>query len=204
MGLWRDMFGPGQNEVWSGIAKQIDADYTPAGWMQKGRIDLHRDNFIITLDTYTVSTGKSSATYTRMRSPFRNPNNLAMNIYRESIFSWVGKLLGMSDITIGDEFFDKEFVVQGSPETKVKAFLQDAKLKQLIEVQPSVSFKIRKDNGWFLKQYPDGVDELYFQCGGIVKDEARLKHLFELFTASMDKLSEIDPGCRFGVHVTPK
>ena len=204
MGLWRNLFGPGQNEVWSGIAKEIDADYTPSGWARKGRIDLHRDNFIITLDTYTMSSAESSATYTRMRSPFKNPNKLVMNIYRENIFSWVGKLLGMSDIAIGDAFFDKEFIVQGSPEPKIKTFLQDAKLKLLIKAQPSVWFKIRKDNGWFSKQYPDGIDELYFQCSGVVKDEARLKQLFELFTFSVDKLSEIDPGCRFGINIVPK
>ena len=203
MGLWRDLFGPGQNEVWGGIAKEIGADYTEAGWLQRGRIDLHRDNFIITLDTYTVSTGKSSVTYTRMRSPFKNPNNLAMNIYRESIFSGMGRLLGMQDITIGDAFFDKDFVVQGSPESKIVFFLKDAKLKQLIEAQPSIAFKIKPDDGWFSKQYPDGIDELYFQCYGVMEDEALLKQLFELFTVAIDKLSEIDSGCQFGVNILP-
>jgi hypothetical protein len=204
MGLWRNIFGPGQNEVWSGIAKRINAKYTPADWMHQGRIDLQGENFIITLDTYTVNTGKSSATYTRMRSPFKNTKNMAMHIYRENMFNWLGKLMGMSDIVVGDEFFDKEFVIQGSPESKIVAFLNDTKLKQLIKAQPYVSFKISKDEGWFRKQYPDGIDELYFQCGGIVKDEARLKQLFELFVASIDKLSEIDSGCEFGVHITPQ
>jgi hypothetical protein len=111
--------------------------------------------------------------------------------------------MGMKDLTIGDEFFDKEFVIQGRPEAKIVAFLKDPKLKQLIKTQPHVAFRIRKDEGWFRKHYPDGVDELYFQCGGVMKDEARLKQLFELFVASIDKLSEIDSGCQFGVHITP-
>jgi hypothetical protein len=203
MGLWRNLFGPGQNEVWSGIAKTINAKYTPADWMHKGRIDLHGENFIITLDSYRVRRGKGSSTYTRMRAPFKNSNNMQMNIYREGFFSGMGKMMGMSDLTVGDEFFDKEFIIQGSPEPKIVAFLKDAKLKQLIKAQPSVAFSIRKDEGWFRDHYPDGIDELYFQCGGIVKDEARLKQLFELFVASIDRLSEIDSGCEFGVNITP-
>jgi hypothetical protein len=204
MGLWRDMFGPGQDEIWGSVAKEINADYTPGGWLQKGRIDLHRDSAIITLDTYAVNTGKSTMIYTRMRTPFRNSNGMAMNIYRESIFSWLGKLMGMSDITVGDAFFDKDFVVQGSPESKIVSFLTDPKLKQLIEAQPHISFKIREDDSWFSKHYPDGIDELYFQCGGIITDEQRLKNLFELFNVAADKLAEVDPGCVFGVNLTPK
>jgi len=204
MGLWRNIFGPGQNEVWDRIAKTVNAKYTPADWMHQGRIDLRTDNYIITLDTYRVSRGKGSSTYTRMRSPFKNSNNMQMNINREGFFSGLGKMMGMKDLTVGDEFFDKEFIIQGSPEPKIVAFLKDTKLKQLIKAQPSVSFSIRKDEGWFRNHYPDGIDELYFQCGGIVKDEARLKQLFELFVASIDKLSEIDSGCEFGVHITPQ
>lgn len=204
MGLWRNIFGPGQNEVWGGIAKEINAAYTPGDWMHMGRIDLHRENCIITLDTYTVSTGKSTATYTRMRSPFKNTNNMQMQIYRENMFNWLGKLMGLSDIVVGDEFFDKEFIIQGKPESKIVAFLSDTKLKQLIKAQPYISFRILKDTSWFRKHYPEGVDELYFQCGGVMKDENNLKQLFELFVVAIDKLSEIDSGCRFDIHITPK
>jgi hypothetical protein len=204
MGLWRNIFGPGQDEVWGGIAREIQADYTPAGWMQRGRIDLQHDGVVMTLDTFTISTGKSSTTYTRMRSPFRNGSHLAMNIYRESIFSGMGRWMGMQDVTIGDAFFDQQFVIQGKPEATIKAFLQDPKLKGLIQSQPDICLKIKPDDGWFSRHYPDGVDELYFQCLGVMKDEARLKHMFELFSVAADKLSELDPGVRFGVNIKPK
>ena len=115
--------------------------------------------------------------------------------------------MGMQDITVGDALFDDHFVVQGTPEPAIVAFLQDAKIRGVIEAQPSfasVLFKIKKDDGWFSKQYPDGIDELYFLCAGLVKDEKQLKQLFELFVASVDALSEGDYGCDFKVHQTPK
>ncbi|HEY2346120.1 MAG TPA: hypothetical protein VGH80_09585 [Xanthomonadaceae bacterium] len=205
MGLWRDIFGPGQDEAWGALAKQIGADYTPGGWAKAGRIDLRKDGYIITLDVYTVSTGKSSTSYTRMRSPFRNTRGMAMNIYRKSILTGLGKLMGMQDITVGDALFDDHFVVQGSPEPAIVAFLQDAKIRGLIESQPayaSVLFKIKKDDGWFARHYPDGIDELYFLRAGLIKDEQQLKQMFELFTASVDRLSQA--GCAFDVHQTPK
>lgn len=204
MGLWRDIFGPGQDEVWGGLAKQVGADYTPGGWAKMGRMDLHNGDVVITLDTYTVSTGKSSATYTRMRSPFQNTAGMAMNIYRKSIFTGLGKLMGMQDIPVADPMFDDHFVVQGNPEPRIVAFLRDAKVRHLIEAQPGIAFKIKKDDGWFSKQYPEGIDELYFVCAGVMKDELRLKNLFELFVTAIDILSAPDFGCVFDVKLTPK
>ena len=205
MGLWHDIFGPGQDEAWRALAKQIGADYTPRNWAKAGRIDLHHDDVVITLDVYTVSTGKSSMSYTRMRSPFRNTRGMAMNIYRKSIFTGMGKLMGMQDITVGDALFDEHFVVQGNPEPAIVAFLQDAKIRGLLDSQPkysSVLFKIKQDDGWFAKHYPEGIDELYFLRAGIVKDEQQLKQMFELFLASIDRLAQ--DGCEFNVQQMPK
>lgn len=204
MGLWRDIFGPGQNEMWGNIASEIHADFTPSEWFKRGRIDLRRDNFIISLDTYTVNHGKHSTTYTRMRSPFRNKNQIQMNIYLENIFSSLGKFFGVQDIIIGDAYFDKDFIIQGNPEIFIKKFLGDKQIKFLIQSLPDVSFQIKKDNSWFFKKYPEGVEELHFQCHGIIKNEARLKALFELFVISIDKLEELDKGCEFLTNLNPK
>ena len=52
--------------------------------------------------------------------------------------------------------------------------------------------EIKKDEGWFGKKYPTGVDVLYFECLGTVKDREHLKLLFRLFTAILDGLVHID------------
>ena len=38
---------------------------------------------------------------------------------------------------------------------------------------------------------PEGVDELYFQVSGVIKDLDRLKELFTLFTETLDQLCRI-------------
>jgi hypothetical protein len=204
MGLWRNLFGPGQNEVWGDLARQIGADFTEAGWFKRGRVDLHAKNHTITLDTFDVGGGETSSTYTRMRAPFRNGSGLTMNIFRDNTFARLGKLVGMQDIVIGDAFFDNAFVIQGQPEARIKAFLQDAKLRELIRAQPRIAFQVAKGKELFSQKYPDGIDDLQFLCAGVVKDAQRLKLLFEMFARAIDRLTEIDLGCRFDVQVTPK
>jgi hypothetical protein len=110
----------------------------------------------------------------------------------------------MQDIVIGDAFFDDAFVIQGQPEARIKAFLQDARLRELIQAQPRIAFQTAKGKQLFAHKYPDGIDDLQFLCVGVVKDAQRLKLLFEMFATAIDRLTEIDPGCRFAVQMTPK
>lgn len=154
------------------------------------------------LDTYTVSNGKSSTTYTRMRVPFVNKDGLYFKIYRESLFSGIGRYFGMQDIKIGNPDFDDAFVIKGNNEAKIRQLLADPKMKQLIDRQSRISFEIRDDEGWFGADYSSGVDVLYFQRVGVMKEVDELKTLFRLFCLTlhrlvrMDSAYEDDPGIK--------
>lgn len=188
MGLLRELFGPSKDEIWSQLSQEIGADYQKSGFFTQGKVVLSHRQWEITLDTYIVSTGKSSTTYTRIRAPYVNQDGFRFNIYRKSVFSWLGKLLSMQDIETGDAFFDEEFIIQGNPEDLVQRLLANVKIRQLIQNQPSIHFQVKDDEGWFGKTFPDGVDELYFQTYGVIKDRDRLKNLFDLFSSVLDEL----------------
>ncbi|MEM7396086.1 MAG: DUF3137 domain-containing protein, partial [Verrucomicrobiota bacterium] len=136
MSLLRSVFGPSKDEIWSQIARDIGGHYQDGGWLGKDALRFRSGEWEITLDTYTVSNNNSSTTYTRMRAPFVNRDNLYFKIYREGFFSSIGKFFGMEDIVIGDPYFDDNFVIKGNNEEKIRLMLHDDTLKQLIEAQP--------------------------------------------------------------------
>ncbi len=195
MGL-RELFGPSKDEIWSQLSQEIGADYQKGGFLTPGKVTVTHKQWEITLDTYTVSDGKTSHTYTRLRAPYVNQDGFRFNIYRKSVFSGLGKALGMQDIEIGDAFFDEQFIIQGTPEDQVRRLLQNADICQRIQNQPDIHFQVKDDEGWFGKKFPEGVDELYFQTYGVIKDVQRLKDLFGLFSAVLDEL------CRMGSAYT--
>ena len=127
-----------------------------------------------------------------MRAPFINKDGLHFNIYKEDIASSIGKLFGMQDIIIGDDVFDKNFIIKGNNEEKIKILFNDKRIKELIDEFPDVSFQIRDDDGWFSNKFPEGVNELYFLCEGEMKDVQMLKDLFELFSITLERLAQID------------
>jgi hypothetical protein len=191
MGMLRNWFGPSKDEVWQQLAGEISADFVDGGFWRGSKVQATVKEWTVTLDTYTVSTGKSTITFTRMRAPYVNKDGFRFKVYRKGFFSDLGKLFGMQDIEVGYPAFDDEFIFQGNDESKLRLLFADPAVRQLIEAQPAISLEVKDDEGWFGAHFPESVDELHFQVVGIIKEIDRLKSLFELFARTLDRLCAI-------------
>ena len=209
MGVLRQIFGPSKEEAWRQLATEIGGDFITGGFWRGNKVQVRVKEWVITLDTFTVSTGKNQTTYTRLRAPYVNPDNFRFTIYRKSVFTPLGKLLGMQDIEVGQAEFDEAFVVKGSDPQKLKRLFGHETIRQLIEVQPRIYLSVKDDEGWFSSDFPEGVDELYFQTVGVIKDVERLKKLFTLFALTLNHLCHIgsayenDPEIRLNLGSPP-
>ncbi len=192
MSLLNSLFGPSKAEIWSQLAAQVGGQFTDGGFFGKTRLDVRVDPWLLTLDTYTVHHKNSSTTYTRLRAPYVTADGFRFTVYREGLFTPLGKMLGMQDIEIGDPDFDQTFVLKGNDEPKVRQFFADDTLKALLYTQSAIHMEVKDDEGWFGRSFPEGVDELYFQRLGVMRDLPELKALFDLFSHTLHRL------CHFG------
>jgi hypothetical protein len=194
MSILRSLFGPSKAEIWQQFCAQTGGQYTPSGVWETPRVEASHGQWTITLDTYLISTGKSSTNYTRMRAPYINPDGFRFEIYRKGIFSDLGKWLGMQDVTVGWPEFDEAFIIKGNSEEKLRKLFANQKIRDLISAQRNIRFSVQDDDGkfWFTRGLPKDVDELYFEVVGVIKDVDRLKLLYDLFSETLDEL------CRMG------
>ena len=125
------------------------------------------------------------------RAPYVNKDGFRFTIYRKSIFSGLGKLLGMQDVEVGYPEFDEAFIIKGNDEAKLRALFANDHIRQLIEMQPAVYLTVKDDEGWFGPHFPEGVDELCFHVVGVIKDIDRLKSLYYLFAETLNHLCHI-------------
>jgi hypothetical protein len=188
MSVLRGMFGPSQAEIWRQLSEQIGAQYVAGGFLHRDKVVAHVKDWTVTLDTYTVSTGKSTAIFTRMRAPYVNADGFRFTIYRKGLFSELGKKLGMQDVEVGVPDFDRDFIIKGTDESRLRSMFIDPKVRELIAAQPAIRLEVVDDEGWFGVQFPEGVDELRFHVRGVLKDLDHLKALFDLFAAVLNRL----------------
>lgn len=202
MTLLRRMFGPTQKELWRQLSAEMNARFVEGGLWKGDRVQATHGEWTVTLDKYVVSTGKVTVVYTRMRAPYVNPDGFRFKVYRRGLFSDLGKFLGMQDVEVGHEEFDRDFIIKGNDESKLRHLFGNPKLRELVAAQKDIDFSVKDDEGWFGPAFPDGVDELAFLVVGVIKDIERLKQLYELFGATLDELCRIgsayqsDPGVR--------
>lgn len=192
MSISRELFGPSKKEIWRILSEQINSEFVEGGFLKgSDKVVTRYRDWTITLDTFTVSNGQTSTTYTRMRAPYVNAEGFRFSIYRSGIFSELGVFLGFQDVITGNDSFDEEFVIKASDEEKVKELLSEPHIRDLISMHPRFRLEVKDDEGWFSKSFPDGVDELYFSVPGIIRDIEQLKSLFELFSEVLNRLCVI-------------
>lgn len=196
MSIRRSIFGPSKDEIWRQIASDLAGEFVDGGFWEENAVTYNHGEWRIVLDTRTETTytGATMMTmqYTRMRAPFVNKDGLYFDISNEGFFSSIGKLLGMQDIVVGDQVFDDRFLIKGNSPEKIRLLLGDDRIRELIRKQPNVHLRIKDDEGMFGTDFPDGVDELHFECAGVIKDTEALKDLFELFCRILERLVQID------------
>jgi len=174
-------FGETKREAWQRLCSETQFEYINEGFWKGDRVEWRYANWIIVLDTYTVSTGKTMVTYTRIRAPFVSKNGYRFKAFRRHLFSGIAKLFGSKRIEIGDAEFDKAFTVKGTDPQFTKRIFSSVKIREAFHSQKQIDLRINDYATYHGKSLPANVDELYFSVGLVIKDTERLKVLFELF-----------------------
>ena len=204
MTFLRQLFGPSRKEIWQQLSNEIEAEYIDGGFWKGDKIQIYHGQWIVTLDTYVQSTGNSGITYTRLRAPYVNKDGFRFTIYRKNFFSDLGKFFGMQDVEVGYPEFDEAFIIKGNDQAKLRALFADERIRQLIEMQPTIHLTVKDDEGWFQPHFPEGVDELSFRVVGVIKDRDRLKSLYYLFAETLNHLCRIGSAYEDDPHVELK
>ena len=208
MNLLKRVFGPRQKDVWKQLSDELGANFIKGGFLKSSKVEGKVENWTITLDTFSVSTGKSTVVFTRMRAPFSNSDGFRFLLYRKSMLSAVGKFFGMQDVEVGgpkfesleplfglpsyidpriiesgDPEFDRDFIIKSNNEEKVRMLFKQLKIRELLQSQPTIELQIKDKGG--------GIHELYFQVTGVIKDLGRLRLLFELYAEMLKRMHSL-------------
>lgn len=152
-------------EAWANIATALGLEYSQGSFFGIGVIEGERQGYWVRVDTFSRGSGKNSKTYTRIQT-FLNPTlNLGLAVYREHLFSGIGKMFGSQDIEVGDSAFDGRFMVKGNSSDAVLRLLSADLRKQLMLYDERVG--------------PLNVDDdrLYYETRGMLTDQATIEHV---------------------------
>ena len=110
--------------------------------------------------TRSSGSGKNqrSTTYTAFTLDVRNPEAFEFHIYEQGFFSTLLTKFGMQDIQIGDEAFDKEYIVKSNNESKVRNMLTPMLISKFMDFADRYTgFGIRLKGSQFYYERPVSI-----------------------------------------------
>lgn len=192
MGLLKKITGPGQWETWNQLANNLNGKFIEGGFWKKDKVVYKFKGWEITLDTFANAKGRSGSIYTQIRAPFkRKPDGFRFFIYKESYLSSFGKILGMQDLEVGHEKFDKEFIVQANNQQHISTLFSHEDIRSMITSQKDVHYKITELD--FIEGVnAKDIDQLTYEALGVIKDMETLKSLLAAFEHTLTVLHEMN------------
>ncbi|MEZ4457761.1 MAG: hypothetical protein R2882_14610 [Gemmatimonadales bacterium] len=168
------LFGTSHHEIWKRLAAQIGGDYTPGNFWRGDRVTVSHDDWTIVLDSYTTK-----VPFTRFRAEVSSPDGFRFAVSRRGLLSDLAHALGAQDVVVGHEPFDRDFVIKGNDEAKLRALFDNARIRAGLDAQPDVHFDLAEAGGTVF---------LSFATVGLLDDPARLRAQYDLFADTLDAL----------------
>jgi hypothetical protein len=182
---------PGQREVWRDTAGRLGGEYFEGGKRKAPRIRLVHGPWRLTLDSYTVSNGQSSVTYTRLQAPYVSTGEVVFRTYKANFFHRIGRTLGMQDIPIRNRVFDEEFVVRGNHERRIQELFSGSKLPDLLRRYPALRLDVKAPTRKVRKKHGDRLFNVVVVTVGVVKDSELIGAMFAVGMSTLERLAAV-------------
>ena len=172
------VFAPTINQVLEVVAKEIGAKFTP--WTTN-LVSIIPAKMVYVWEGHAISLTHTPEDegpgVTEVSTGCDSFKQFKCQISRTSLMRFAGESwFGLKDIDVGDERFDREFLIRCNNPNEVKSFLSDTRIRTLISLHPAISLSIGQD--------------ITFSCDGAIKDSERLVRLFELFVELLQRLED--------------
>jgi hypothetical protein len=154
---------------------------------------------MITIGIFTRYLQKpASHTWTEVHAPYVKPGGFRFTIAPAGFLGRFFKRFGLfSFIDVGSRDFDEAFCVKATDEEAVKSLFADERLRRLFLAQPSLTMEVYdRSMPWAfalgsLRDVPDHLALLYCREDRAILDVERLKGLFDVSLAALDRSCEV-------------
>lgn len=181
--MTRARFADAHAPLWQALVQA--AGLEREGWTGE-RVEIDASGWSLVLDSFRVPVEKHD--HTRMVVGLPNVD-LRFRVAEPDAFSWIGSIFGLLDIEIGDEAFDRKWLIKGSSPTRIRELLRDPTLRARIDALGHGSISLESDRG-----RPDPARgqvpwaELVVVRDELQRDLAGLRPMFELLSTALLRL----------------
>ena len=183
----------GWKSVWMDLAEEMHGEFNEGTLLTQAKLPLATKPWTAHLKMHTHPIGKAITETTVIAVPYAPLHEFKLAVHNSSTIEEVAKIFGMQDVVVGDAQFDKEFIVQGNNAGLLRELFADANLRELMLGQKSLNLSIVDHQHKMLGVNPPrGVNVLTFAEKGAINSFDRFTTIFELMTATIERLVHLE------------
>jgi hypothetical protein len=175
-----------RDEVWTALQRSM----SESGAWNGRAVRVSHPPFVVTVDVNAELAGYASDVETRLRAAFPNPREIRFRMVRQAWKSRLAQRLGLHDVEVGDPAFDAAFWIRAHDGEALRRLLADPELRDGLVRTPVWLVEVRKDDGWFGPEFPDGVDMLLLEAPGRVTDLEAIGAMYDAMARLLDGLAD--------------
>ncbi len=180
-----------RREAFQAAAAELDATFVEGKRSFRDEVHLQHDPWRIVLDTYVVSTGQTTITYTRARALYLARDDFTFRVSPRHLFHRIGERFGFYGLLVGDKALEHKYKIKSSNDPRGRSLMRDRTLRELIMVQPSLRLDIRRLSWGRRRKMGDGVRAVTVQTEGVIKEPDRLANYVRLVAVTLDQLARV-------------
>ena len=180
-----------RRDAFQAAASNLGATFVEGKRSSDDQVHLKHGPWKVILDTYVVSTGQTTVTYTRARALYVAKDDFTFRISRKNVFTRIAEFFGFHGLLGGDRELERRYTIKASNDLRGRALMTDGRLRELIKVQPSLRLEIRRLSWGRRRKTGEGVRVVAVQTTGVIKEPDRLINYVLLVAATLDQLMRI-------------
>ncbi|MBS1634929.1 MAG: hypothetical protein JST26_03335 [Bacteroidetes bacterium] len=187
--IYKAISGKDYGPLWEKFAQERQGVYVPEGG---DKVQVFHNGFSVVIDAYTHYTTVGGVTreeeYTRVCTEFENPGGFWFSLAPQGIFETIGKMFGAQDIVVGDETFDKRFMIKGNDEALVQLLFADENFRKACMQQKVQRLELTEKEGLFGEKPAPEKAMLYFLIEKEVTQLEELHEIYDFYSNLIDRL----------------
>lgn len=135
--------GNSTEEVW----QQLQDDFATLTTLSDYALHIEQENKVIELSMgiHLGGSDEGGYEYTTLSAPLNPTHDFFFTIYPQDVFTEIGKIFGMQDITTGYSEFDNQVIVKTNDALKFKKAFSSRETRQVFEKLSGYSLKITNE-----------------------------------------------------------
>jgi hypothetical protein len=171
------------------LAEEFKGEFLESGHGVTVRVPVADKPWRLAFKMHTNGFAKVATETTVVAAPFVARHPFKFSIRNSGTMEELVKILGMQDIVIGHDAFDKEYIIQGNHPEQVKEFFACAELREKIQAQKAINLSIVDSRAKQLGMTPPPHENvLTFVEKGAINSYGRVTSLLELMVHTLERL----------------